>query len=309
MKRLVVIAAAVTILLAVLAPAAFAAESLPHADQVLVSVNGPVDVEEGHDLDLLVVIDGDAHISGDVRTIVLASGTATLSGATIETLVVLNGTADLQAGTTVLGDVRTLNGTVTQQPGSEVRGSATTLEGDLVALGVLLFGVLIVFVIGLGLAAIAATLLVAALAARQVRAVESLITRQPGQVLVAGIAGTVGLPLLSVLLMITVIGAPIGFAMLVILVPVAFLAWVVAAIWVGDWIVARMRGAREPERPYRAAVIGVIVLAVAGVLPFVIAIATLFGFGGLLLAAWRTFRHEAPPSGDAASIQPAPAAS
>ncbi len=58
------------------------------------------------------------------------------------------------------------------------------------------------------------------------------------------------------MLIATVVGAPIGLAVLFILLPgVAFLAWIVAAIWIGDWIMIRMRGAAEPDRPYRAAVL------------------------------------------------------
>jgi hypothetical protein len=310
MKRLFVIATSVAVLLALSAPAVLAAETLPNTGKVLVSVNGSVDIPAGDHLDLLVVVDGDARISGDVKTIVVARGAATLSGATAETLVVVNGTADLLAGTTVLGNVRTLDGTVTQQPGATVRGSVTTLDAELTTLGLLLIPALILLFLGLGLAAVVAALLVAAFGARQVRGVESLISRQPGQVLVAGVAGTVALPLLAILLIVTIVGAPIGFALLLILLPAtAFLAWVVAAIWVGDWVVARRRGAPEPDRPYRAAVLGVVVLAVAGLLPFVTAIATLFGFGALLLAAWRMLRREAPPLGETGPIQPALSAS
>jgi hypothetical protein len=185
-----------------------------------------------------------------------------------------------------------------------------TLDADLAALGLLLIPAFFLLLLGLGLAVVAAALLVAAFGARQVRSVESLIRRRPGHVLVAGIAGSVALPLLAILLIVSVLGAPIGLAMLFILLPaVAFLAWIVAAIWIGDWIVARMRGHVEPDRPYLAAVLGVIVLAIAGVLPFVTAIATLFGFGALLLTGWQVLRPVAPALGDAGSAQPALGAS
>jgi hypothetical protein len=206
--------------------------------------------------------------------------------------------------------VRTLDGTVTQAPGATVGGSVRTLDADLAALGLFLIPAFILLFLGLGLATVAAALLVAAFGARQVRGVESLIRRQPGQVLVAGVAGAVALPLIAILLIATVVGAPIGLAMLFILLPaLAFLAWIVAAIWIGDWIVARLRGTAEPDRPYRAAVLGVIVLAIAGVLPFVTAIATLFGFGALLLTGWRVLRPAAPPLGEVGSTQPALGAS
>ena len=313
MKRLLIMAATLTFLLGIGAPAALAAEPFPDTRSVLVAINRAVDIPAGDHLDTLVVVGGSAHISGDVTTIVVVRASATLAGATAGTLVVANGSADLLAGTTVSGDVRTLDATVTQATGATVGGSVKTIDPDLAAFAVLLIPVFILFFLGIGLAAIAAALLVAAFGARQVRSMETLIGREPGPVLLAGIAGMVALPLLATLLIVTVVGAPLGLAMFFILLPtLAFLAWIVAAIWIGDWIVARLRGTQEPDRPYLAAVLGVIVLAFAGVIPFVSAIATLFGFGALLLAAWRTFRHEAPSysdGGKAGSTQPAPSAS
>ena len=309
MKRLLVMAATVAYILTLGAPAVLAAEPIRDGGRVLVSVNGPVDIPAGDHLDTLVVVGGDARISGDVHSIVLVRGSATLAGATTDSLVVVNGTADLQAGTTVRGDVRTLNGSVTQQPGSAVTGSVKTLDADLAALGLLLIPAFILLFIGFGLATVAAALLVAAFGARQVRAVESLIVQKPGHVLLAGIAGMVAFPFVAMVLIATVIGAPLGFALLLIMWPaIAFLGWIVAAIWIGDWIVARFRGTPEPDRPYLAAVVGAIVLAFAGVLPFVSAIATLFGFGALLLTAWRVLRPETP-LGETGPALPAPGVS
>lgn len=305
MKRIFAMLATVAIALGLAAPVALAAEPIADTGQVLVAINRSVEISEGDRLDMLVVLGGDARISGDVGTIVVAGGTATLAGATTETVVVVNGTAELQAGTTVIGDVRTLDGTVTQAPGTSIGGSVRTLDADLAAIGVLLVPALILLMLGFGLAAVAAALLVAAFAARQVRSVGALMVEQPGHVLVAGIAGALVLPLLAILLIATMVGAPIGFALLFVLLPVlGILGWLVAAIWIGDWIIARTRGTIETGRPYLAAVVGVIVLSVAGVVPFVSAIATLFGFGALLLAAWRTFRHGVVTTSEAGAPQP-----
>jgi len=310
MRRLVIVMATIAFLLGLGAPAVLAADPAPGTRQLLVSVDRAVDIPAGEHVDTLIIVDADARVSGDVTSLVVVRGTATLTGATAGSLVVVNGHADLQAGTTVSGDIRTLDGTVSQAPGSTVTGSVRTLDADLAAIGFLLIPAFLLLLVGLGLAVIAAALLVAAFAARQVRDVESLIARQPGQVLVAGIAGSIGLPVLAVLLIVSVLGAPIGLALLFVLLPaVAFLAWIVAAIWVGDWILGRVRGRVEPGHPYLAAVVGVIVLAVAGALPFVTAVATLFGFGGLLLAAWRTLRPAASPLGDGTAVQPVASAS
>jgi hypothetical protein len=310
MKRLLLILTTVAFLLGIGAPAALAAEPFPDKGSVLVAVNRTVDIAAGDHLDALVVAGGDARISGDVTSIVVLGGTATLSGATTESLVVVGGTADLQPGTTVSGDVRTLDGTVTQAAGAAVGGTVRSLDVDLAALGLVLVPLVMLFMLGLGLATLAAALLVAAFAARQVRSAEALIVRQPVRVLVAGIVGGIAIPAAAVLLIATVVGAPIGFAILFVLLPaITYLAWIVAAIWIGDWIIGRLRGAPESGRPYLAAVVGVIVLAVAGVLPFVSAIATLFGLGALLLEALRILRPETTLLGQPTGPQAAPSAS
>ncbi len=314
MRRLFAITTSILILLALFAPAALAAGPYSRSDSVLVAVNGDLDIAAGHQVDTLVVVSGNARISGDVGTVVVVDGTATFSGATIGTLVVADGTADLGAGTTVTGEVRTVRGTVTTQPGAVVQGTVQALDTDLAAfaatVAILMIPILIVLAVGFALISIFAALGVAAFGARQVREVEALIEQRPGHVLLAGIAGTILLPVLSFLLMVTVIGAPIGFTLALVVLPaLAFLGWLVAAIWVGDWMIGKSRGSRETGRPYRAAILGVIVLGVAGILPFVSGIATLFGFGALLLAAWRMLRPETPPAATVAWAPAAPAPS
>jgi len=69
----------------------------------------------------------------------------------------------------------------------------------------------------------------------------------------------------------------------------AFAGYLVAGIWLGEWLL--YRGDRPvPERPYLAAVVGLLVLQIISLVPFVGAIASLFGFGAVLLLAWRVFR-------------------
>jgi hypothetical protein len=307
MRRLFAIAASVAILLALSAPAVLAADPSTARGSFIFTANGRVDVPGDQHVDVVMVVNGTATISGDVDTAFIAGGSATFTGATVDTIVVIDGSAVLDPGTVVSGDVRTLQGSVTQQPGAVVQGTIKALDVDLAAFAILMIPVLIVLMIGFVIAGLAAALAVAAFGSRQVRQVEALISQRPGPVLVAGIAGTFLLPALAILLMLTVVGAPIGFAVLFLVLPgLAFLGWIVAAIWVGDWLLERTRGAREPGRPYRAALLGIVVLGLLGIFPFVNAIATLFGFGGLLLAAWHVLRPETPPAAPVAWAQPAP---
>jgi hypothetical protein len=293
-RRLFAIAASAAVLTLAIAPAAFAADPVSSTGRgAIVSVNGTVDVPAGQRVDAIVVVDGTATIEGSADSIVVVHGSATLTGATVRQLVVVDGSAALGAGTVVTGNVATLRATVTADPAAIVQGRMTTLDASLAGLAVLMIPMIIVLTVGFALAMIVAGLLVAAFGARQARAAGDLISRRPGGVLVAGIAGSVGLPMLAGLLIVTVVGAPIGLAMLFGVLPVlALVGWLVAAIWIGDWLMAKSNGAREAGRPYRAAILGVIVLAVAGILPLVSGLATLFGFGALLLAAWNTLRPE-----------------
>jgi len=295
MTRIIAAVAAALLLLGLVVPAALAADPSGSNRSVVFAVQHDATVPAGDHVDALIVIRGNARVEGTVDSVFVIDGTATIAGTTVGAVSVVHGTADLQAGTTVTGNVRTFDGTVSKAPDAVVQGTTGSYDSNIAAFAVLLIPLFILLFIGLGLAGIAAALLAAAFAARQVRQAEGLISHEPGRVLVAGLAGTFLLPILALLVTATVVGAPIGLgALLVVLPALAFLGWIVAAIWVGDWIVVRMRGSYEPGQPYLAAVVGVVVLAFAGIVPFVSAIATLFGYGALLVMAWRNIRPTPP---------------
>ena len=309
MHRLLILVAAVAVLLGIAAPAALAAEPTSSSRSFVLSVDRDVDVPVGDHIETLVVVRGDANIAGSVDNLVVVDGTATLTAATAGSLVVVNGTADLGAGSTVTGDVRTYSGSINRASNAIVGGTVRAADTDLAAFALLLIPLFLVLLVGFGVAALAVALLVAAFGARQVRRAESLISDEPGTVLVAGIVGSVVLPILALLATVTIVGAPIGLGALFLVLPaLAFIGWIVAAIWIGDWILGRSGGPRA-ERPYAAAIVGVLILALAGIVPFVSAIATLFGFGALLVIAWRILRPPTASIGAAAPTQTMPSAS
>jgi hypothetical protein len=194
---------------------------------------------------------------------------------------------------------------VTQDPSAVVSGSVRAADADLIAFGVALAPLVVLFFLGFALVTIVAGLALAALAARQVRSAEELISHQPAETFIFGLAGLIVVPLAAILMMVTIIGLPLGMAILLMVWPAAaFAGYLVAAIWVGEWLLYRGDTPR-PERPYLASVLGLIVLQVVGLVPFVIPIASLFGFGAVLLLAWRTFRqHGATPVVTPPATQP-----
>jgi hypothetical protein len=311
-KRLVGIAAAVLIAFVLLVPAVFAANPLPHTGRVLVSTGGDVTLPAGEHADVVVVVNGTATIRGEVNTIVVVNGAADLLGARTETLVAVRSPVELGPGTVVQGDVQQLDSLVHQTGNAQIQGRVTDLAATMVGIGAVLGPALLLMWIGFGLAAIAAGLLLAGLAARQVRAAEGIISHEPVLALAAGIVGAIVFPILAILLIATLIGAPLGAGILLGILPlVAFVGYLVAGIWLGEWILGRTSSESVRERPYLAAFIGVFILQAIGVVPvlsIITMIASLFGFGALLLLAFRTLRSHAVSQPGAAGPMPAPVA-
>ena len=270
-------------------------------------MNGDVDLPAGQHADTILVINGTATVEGDVGDLVAMNGAAILTGASADTVVAVGSTVTLATGTVVSGDVRTLNSTVEQLDTAAVQGEVRDLSFELVAVGAVLAPALILFAIGFALAAIVAGLALAGVAARQVRTAEGLITHEPGPTLVAGLVGLVIPPIVAIIAMVTVIGAPLGLGILFGLWPLmALLGYLVAGIWIGDWILHRVSPNVTRERPYLASVVGILILQLIAIIPPAAAIASLFGFGAVILLAWRSFRGDQPGTAEVPKQAPVP---
>lgn len=291
MKTVLSLLAAAALLLG-LSGVALAADELPHTDRMLMAIGGDIEVAADEQADAVLVIGGTARVEGTVNALVVINGNAELDGAIVETLAVVNGTADLGPGTTILGDVHQLGSTVERADDVEIGGSVRDMTGDLAAFGIFLGAAAIVLWIGFGIATLIAGLLVAGLAARQVRSATALISREPVITVAIGLLSMVVTPLLAVLLMVTVVGIPTGIGLLVVVWPaVAFVGYIVAAIWLGEWLLGRRDPSAAPaDRPYAAVLLGLVVAFIIGLVPLATAILSVFGFGAVVLAAWRTLR-------------------
>ena len=90
---------------------------------LLVRVQGDVVVDAGESADLVVVVSGDAEVRGRAAAVVVVGGTARLAGARVGQLVVVRGTAELDRGTVVEGDVWLTWARLDQAPGATVEGA------------------------------------------------------------------------------------------------------------------------------------------------------------------------------------------
>jgi hypothetical protein len=185
-----------------------------------------------------------------------------------------------------------LDSLVSQIGNAQVQGSVRDITFDAARIGLFVGSAALLLYIGFGVAALAAGLLLAGIAARQVRAAGQIIAREPVQAFFTGVAGVFVPIVVVVLLFVTIVGAPLAFGILFGLWPLtAFVGYLVTGIWIGEFILARTStGTRE--RPYAAAVVGLIVLAVIGIWPFASAVATMFGYGAVLMLVWRTLRGQ-----------------
>lgn len=308
MKRLAGIVGAMLILFLIAVPVAIAADPLPQTGRLIISTEGDVTVAAEEQADLVIVTGGTATIEGTVNTLLVIDGVADLTGATVESIVAVRSPVTVGPGSVVLGDVRTVDSLVLKMGDGEVQGNVRDLATDLIAVGAVLAPAAILFFIGFALATIIAGLTLAALASRQLRAAEALISRDIGKTLLAGLGGLILLPVVAIVAIVSIVGAPFGIGLLIFVWPVlAFLGYIVAAVWIGDWVLRQVSPTVVRERPYAAVVIGIVVMQVLSILPPLAAIASFVGFGAVILYAWRTFqgRSQAAP---APSFEGSPAA-
>jgi hypothetical protein len=244
-------------------------------DGVLFRIAGDTVVEEGDSPDAVVVISGDLAVAGDAGAVVVINGSVVLSGATVDTLVVVSGDALLGEGSEVTGDVVLFSSTLVQEENTTIGGSIVEgFEG-----------------------AIVSALVSAAVAPRSTRATTKAIMTDFGAVVLAGVVFWLGLPVASVLILITIVGIPVALTVWFVVLPLmGFLGLLVSGIWIGDLIIARGRG---EGHPYLAAFLGTLLLVIVGMVPvfggMLITLASLLGGSALALVAWRNFRGEPAP--------------
>ena len=307
MKKLLALVALLALVLGVSSTALAADEDLAHSGRVLIVAGGDITVAADEQADAVLVFGGDARIEGTVNAVLVVEGNATVRGATIETIAIVNGTVDIDAATTVLRDVMHLGATVNVADGTHVGGSVKDMAGDVVAFGIWMGAAAILLWIGVAIATLVFALLAVGLAARQIRSATSLISTEPGRTALVGLASIIVPPILAVMAMVTIVGIPTGIGLLVVIWPaVAFIGYVVAAIWLGQWLLGRREGAVPAERPYGAAIVGLLVAFVIGFIPVATAVLSIFGLGAVVLAAWRTLRGRGATPQPVLRPQPAP---
>ena len=284
-----------------LLPGAVVAQEGAQEEGFLLRINGPARLATDERAATVVVINGDARVSGQiVDTLIVIRGDAVVDGAVDGDVVVINGTLDLRDTARVGGDVTLIRSEMTRAPGATVTGTIEEREDVWVAWRGP--GALFSFLLWLAftIVVLVAGLLFAAIGGGQLSGAGTLLTDRVGPTLLATVVLWLAVPVGAVLLFFTLIGIPLGIAVLVFLLPALwFLGYLVAGTRVGGWVLQRAGRPAGREHPYLAALVGLLILQlllwvpVLGGLVFVLA--GLVGAGALAYLAWRAAAGRGTP--------------
>lgn len=263
------------LLLALLFPIATPSPALaqdPHPGGVLFQTQGDVDVPLGAGHRLVLVARGNLTVEGKVGTVILIDGEAEFTGAEVDEAIIVNGVLRLRDGSTVRTRVQLIDSEIDTDASSQVLVGVQEGARTQMLRGFWAFGTLVA--IGYAIAMILGSMIAAGVAPHGVRVAGQAIADEPMKVVLWGLGAWVLLPLGAMALIPTIIGLPIGIGMFVFVLPtLAFLGYLIVAIRLGDFLMGRIRKGVEQPRPYRAAVIGTVLLLALGILP---------GVGGMI---------------------------
>lgn len=251
-------------------------------DQIVLS--GDVTVSRGAEVGEVVVFHGTATVAGVVRgDVIVVDGPISVTGQVSGSVVSVNGSVTLGPNAQVLGDVIARD-RIRIDRGASVGGNVREGAAFTFRTPIEVFGPL-----GAWLAVVTSTLLLGALLLflmpRGADAVAAAALGSPWSAAGIGLAAFLVLPLAGVLAVLTLVGLPIGLALLLglfLLYSIGF-AWTVFVLGRTLWHVPRSR--------WLAFAIGWAIVAAISVIPVVGAIVwfagAAFGLGAMTTATWR----------------------
>lgn len=285
-SRLPLVAALVAMIV-VATPGEALAQSTQTGRKARVVLTGRVDVRPGERTGSVVIFDGPAVIGGDVKgSVVALRGSVRVTGRVSDHVVAVRGRAFIEPGARVGGDVVSRRRPVVA-PGATVEGDVRreNIANYFRALGWFLW---FAWWLAVSVSVFALGLLLLALAPRAARAGIDAARSRTGPAVAWGLAMAVGLPIVSFLLLFTLVGIPLGLIGLLSLALLYGLGYALAALVLGRALI------KEPRGAVLAFCGGLLILRVIDLIPvlgnLVTFAATVFGLGALTVAAWRAAR-------------------
>jgi hypothetical protein len=283
-------------MIALVPTAAFAADTASKTSGVLFRVNGDVLVAAGETVDSVVVINGNVVVDGRVNdNLWVINGNATISGSVGGDIVVIRGTVDLKPSATVK-NVSLVRSDETRENGATITGSTHSYSGSLPGIG---WGVRLLIWLSFTLLVLVAGLVFAATGGRQLSEMVGLIGARTGQSILAAVILWIAVPIAAIIALVTLVGIPIGIGILLFLLPALwFLGYLVSGTALGVVLLRALHTAQHRDHPYVAALLGLLLLQVAGLVPVigwtVAFFAGLLGGGVLAYRLWAGWRGSVP---------------
>ena len=286
--RLLGILAGLALLL--LPGSALAHEEPINDNGVMARVNGTLHVGPEERIKTAIVVDGDARIEGAVTgTLFVVHGSAIVSGVVGGGVTVVDGVLELSP-TARIGSATLPNSTLLRSDGAVITGSISQQKGySFASLGWLTSLVSLLIWVSTTLLLLVVGLVFAAIGGPQLATAAHTLTDRPGESVLGAIVLWGALPMLAVLAAVTLIGIPIGLALVAFLVVVWVAGYVVAGARLGTALL-RWLGQDTDGHRYRTAIVGLVALQIVGMVPIVggpvVALAGLLGSGALGVLAW-----------------------
>jgi hypothetical protein len=276
----------------VFAAAAPAFAQAPEEEDAIVVISAPVTVDRDQIVDGVFVIDGDVTIEGTVSgDVFVISGKTLIEGLVEGDVIAVSGPTEVAAGAEIEGDLRWGDEEPVVSPQATIGGEIND-EGWSDTLDVLPLVGAIAFWVGVSVSALILGIFLVLVAPRAADAVFAQARERLALCVGFGLAVFVGLPLAILLASVTLIGLPLGIALLLSLLPLAAVAYVTSAWALGRALV------KESGRVV-AFLAGLAILRALAILPVLGALvglaAVIVGLG-LLVGALGASRAEGAPA-------------
>ena len=254
------------------------------AGDAFVVLSGPADVPRGRLVGDLVVFHGSSTVDGTVNGSLTAfDAPVTISGRVLGDVVVFNGRVQLASGADVTGDVVSQNDPIVA-PGARIGGTTRRVQTHVNWDGFGWAGALAWWV-AVSISTLLIGLLLLWLTGRGANRIEDAGRTRIGPSIGWGLLAFFGLPILAVIALVTIVGIPLGLAVLAALALIYTLGYTATA-----WIVGR-RILRARTGWVVAFLLGWGILRVLALIPVVGGliwfVAVVFGLGALAVAIWR----------------------
>jgi cytoskeletal protein CcmA (bactofilin family) len=280
---------ALALLILALTPASAVAQGADDSstgDRVVIT--GPVTIDRGETADDVVVIDGDVSVAGRVRgDLIVVSGNLRISGTVDGDVAAIAERATLAPGARVGGDLIYGDERPLVPAGATVEGDIDRVNVDEITDAGGFIGAAALW-IAVSVSALILGLLLLWLAPRALEAAFAAASSSIGAAIGWGLLLFFGLPILAVIALVTLVGIPLGVALLLALLPLYAIGYTTSA-----WLLGR-RLVGPPRGRVLAFLAGLAILRVLAIIPIVGGIvwfaATVVGLGALLVATWRARR-------------------